>query len=80
VGVREVVYVWMLSGLYPKAELKGAAIAARVVTVLAELTVLAAVWVAEKRRGQQIEVDLDTPPIGTVTEMPATEPAVGRLS
>ena len=80
VGVREVVYVWMLSGLYPKAELKGAAIAARVVTVLAELTVLGAVWIAERRRGRRIEIDLDAPPLGTVNEMPATEPAVGRAS
>lgn len=46
VGIREVVYVWMLSGLYPSAELKGAAVASRLVTVFAELTVLAAVSVA----------------------------------
>jgi hypothetical protein len=43
VGVREVVYVWMLSGLYPQADLKGAAVASRLVTVFAELTVLLAV-------------------------------------
>jgi hypothetical protein len=44
VGVREVVYIWMLSGLsYSNAELKGAAIASRLVSILAELTVLAVV-------------------------------------
>jgi hypothetical protein len=43
VGVREVVYVWMLTGLYPQADLKGAAVASRLVTVFAELTVLLAV-------------------------------------
>jgi hypothetical protein len=80
VGVREVVYVWMLSGLYPKAELKAAAIAARVVTVLAELTVLAAIWIVGRRRGHPVEIALDAPPLGTIDEMPATEPAVGRVS
>jgi uncharacterized membrane protein YbhN (UPF0104 family) len=44
VGVREVVYIWMLSGLsYSNADLKGAAIASRLVSILAELTVLAVV-------------------------------------
>ena len=43
VGVRELVYVWMLTGLYPEADLKGAAVASRLVTVFAELTVLLAV-------------------------------------
>ena len=83
VGVREVVYVWMLGGLYPQAELKGAAVAARVVTVLAELTVLAAVWVMERRRGRAIEVPPSAVAAATLesqAEMPAVEPAVGRLS
>jgi hypothetical protein len=80
VGVREVVYVWMLSGLYPKAELKGAAVAARVVTVLAELTVLATVFVVERRRGEKVEVVLDAAPAEAHEQMPAVEPAVGRLS
>jgi glycosyltransferase 2 family protein len=43
VGVREVVYVWLLGGLYPHGELQAAAISARLVTVLAELTILVAV-------------------------------------
>lgn len=81
VGVREVVYVWLLSGLYPKAELKGAAVAARVVTVLAELTVLAAVFVVERRRGEKIEIDLQSPAqLQPREQMPAVEPAVGRAS
>jgi hypothetical protein len=41
VGVREVVYIWMLHGLYPDSELAAAAVTARLVTVLAELSVLA---------------------------------------
>lgn len=88
VGVREVVYVWMLSGLYPQSELKGAAVAARVVTVLAELTVLATVFVVERRRGEKIVVDLPAPPVeardasahAKRDKMPAAEPAVGRVS
>jgi hypothetical protein len=45
VGVREVVYVWALRDLYPRADLQAAAISSRLVTVLAELTVLAVVSV-----------------------------------
>jgi hypothetical protein len=41
VGVREVVYIWVLNGLYPHAQLQAAAITSRLCTVLAELTVLA---------------------------------------
>jgi uncharacterized membrane protein YbhN (UPF0104 family) len=46
VGVREVVYVALLSGLYPRAELEAAAVTSRLVTIGAELIVLAvvAVW------------------------------------
>lgn len=50
VGVREVVYVWLLSGLYPTGELAAAAVAARLVTVLAELVVLAVVTRPGSRR------------------------------
>jgi hypothetical protein len=50
VGVREVVYVWMLRGLYPRAELQVAAVTSRLVTVLAELTVLAALSAPQWRR------------------------------
>ena len=43
VGVRELVYIWMLSGLYPRPQLEAAAVTSRLVTVLAELIVLAVV-------------------------------------
>lgn len=49
VGVREVVYIWMLHGLYPRAELQAAAVTSRLVTVFAELTVLALVSVLPGR-------------------------------
>jgi uncharacterized membrane protein YbhN (UPF0104 family) len=41
VGVRELVYIWMLTGLYPRAQLEAGAVTARLITVLAELIVLA---------------------------------------
>ena len=41
VGVRELVYIAMLSGLYPPSELEAAAVTSRLVTVVAELLVLA---------------------------------------
>ena len=40
-GVREVVYIWLLAGLYPRAELEAAAVTTRLITVLAELAVFA---------------------------------------
>lgn len=43
VGVREVVYIWLLDGLYPHAQLQAAAVASRLVTVIAELTVLSVI-------------------------------------
>ncbi len=43
VGVREVVYVWLLHGIYPTSDLEAAALTSRLVTVLAELLVLAVV-------------------------------------
>lgn len=51
VGIREVVYVAMLSGLtYSQTELRAAAVASRLATVLAELTVLAVVTLPAVRR------------------------------
>jgi hypothetical protein len=55
VGVRELVYVWMLSGLYPRAELTAAAVTSRLVTVLAELTVLAVVSRPRRRHAPGAE-------------------------
>jgi uncharacterized membrane protein YbhN (UPF0104 family) len=40
VGVREVVYVALLSGMFPKAELAAAAVTLRLITIVAELAVL----------------------------------------
>lgn len=54
VGVRELVYVWMLSDLtYSSTELKGAAIANRLASIFAELTVLAVVTRPRLRRGAE---------------------------
>lgn len=62
VGVREVVYVWFLSGLYPRPELQGASVLQRLVTIAAELAVLIAIGLPWVRRR---------------TERPAAEPADG---
>ena len=53
VGVREVVYIWLLHDLYPHSQLQAAAIASRLVTVLAELTVLAVVSLGSRRASAQ---------------------------
>jgi hypothetical protein len=55
VGVRELVYIWMLTGLYPRGELEAAAVTSRLVTVLAELTVLAVVSAPQFRRRRSVE-------------------------
>jgi glycosyltransferase 2 family protein len=55
VGVREVVYIWMLGSLYPVADLQAAAVTARLVTVLAEMTVLAAVSLPVPRARRPLE-------------------------
>jgi glycosyltransferase 2 family protein len=41
VGVREVVYIWLLTSLYSSADVRAAAIVSRLVAVAAEFTVLA---------------------------------------
>jgi hypothetical protein len=53
VGVREVVYIWMLSGLYPTGQLEAAAVTSRLVTVAAELTVLLALWLLDRTRDRR---------------------------
>jgi glycosyltransferase 2 family protein len=66
VGVREVVYVWFLSSLYPRAALQGASVLQRLVTIAAELAVLIAIglpWV--RRRMEQpppVPAHADSPP------------------
>ena len=56
VGVREVVYVWLLSGLFPTGELAAAAIASRLLTVVAELAVLTVV-ARPRLRGRRGEAE-----------------------
>jgi hypothetical protein len=55
VGVRELVYVGLLSGLYPRAELEAGAVTSRLVTVAAEFTVLALVFVSRRVRSPAAE-------------------------
>jgi glycosyltransferase 2 family protein len=43
VGVRELVYIWLLTDLYTSADVKAAAIVSRLVAVAAEFTVLAVI-------------------------------------
>jgi glycosyltransferase 2 family protein len=50
VGVREVVYVWFLSSLYPRAGLEGASVLLRLITIAAELSVLLVVGLPRVRR------------------------------
>lgn len=52
VGVREVVYVALLAGLYPRAELEAAAVTSRLVTIGAEVIVLAVVALSQRFREQ----------------------------
>lgn len=52
VGVRELVYIWMLTGLYPSADVKAAAILSRLVAVAAEFTVLAIISRPQFRRAR----------------------------
>lgn len=50
VGVRELAYVVLLRGIYPAAQVEAAAVISRLVTVLAELAVLATLAVLVHRR------------------------------
>jgi glycosyltransferase 2 family protein len=50
VGVRELVYVWFLSSLYPQTGLQGGSVLLRLVTIAAELVVLIAVGLPWLRR------------------------------
>jgi uncharacterized membrane protein YbhN (UPF0104 family) len=51
VGVRELVYIGMLSGIYPTIELQEAAVTSRLVTVLAEFGVLALISRPRRNNG-----------------------------
>jgi glycosyltransferase 2 family protein len=57
VGIREVVYVWMLHGVYPQRQLEVAAVTSRLLTVVAELTVLVLVSAVGRSRATRAPVD-----------------------
>jgi hypothetical protein len=61
VGVREVVYVWFLSSLYPRAGLAGASLLLRLVTIAAELAVLVAIGLPWVRRRMERPREPDAP-------------------
>jgi len=69
VGVREVVYVWFLSSLYPRAALQGASVLLRLVTIAAELAVLIAIGVPWVRRR------MESPPASAGDDPAPGEPA-----
>jgi hypothetical protein len=50
VGVRELVYIWFLSSLYPRSGLEGGSVLSRLITIAAELVVLLAVGLPWTRR------------------------------
>jgi glycosyltransferase 2 family protein len=76
VGVREVVYVWFLSSLYPRADLQGASVLQRLVTIAAELAVLIAIglpWV-RRRMEEPAPVPAHADP-APATDAPVSGPA-----
>lgn len=73
VGVREVVYVWFLSSLYPRAGLEGASVLLRLITIVAELSVLIVVglpWVRRRSAGPPSQPQEGPPPLETGTGTP----------
>jgi glycosyltransferase 2 family protein len=78
VGVREVVYVWFLSSLYPRAGLQGASVLQRLVTIGAELAVLIAIglpWVRRRMEPPPAPVPADPAPATDATASgPARDP------
>ncbi|MGH3414153.1 MAG: hypothetical protein ACRDY3_01775 [Acidimicrobiales bacterium] len=67
-GVRELVYVGMLAGVYPRGELLAAAVASRLVMILAELVVLAVTARPGSPRPGQPADALSSPTSRTRTE------------
>lgn len=61
VGVREVVYIWLLTSLYTSADVKAAAIVSRLVAVAAEFTVLAVISRPQFHRPRRDAVGLAEP-------------------
>jgi hypothetical protein len=79
VGVRELVYIWMLNGLYPRGELEAAAVTSRLVTVAAELTVLAVVSRPGRKKSRKdaaSDEPTDTDEEPAETPVPAPIPAI----
>ena len=64
------VYVWMLAGLYPERQLEAAAVTSRLVTVLAELTVLLVVWWSGRSRGDRGAAPHDEPETSSAVDGP----------
>jgi glycosyltransferase 2 family protein len=75
VGVREVVYVWFLSSLYPRAGLQGASVLQRLVTIAAELAVLIAIGLPWVRRRMEAPPAPEHPEPAPATDTPASAPA-----
>lgn len=78
VGVREVVYVWFLSGLYPRPELQGASVLQRLVTIAAELAVLIGIGLPWVRRRMERPTPEPEPTPGDpapATDAPVSGPA-----
>ncbi len=50
VGVRELVYIWFLSSLYPRSGLEGGSVLLRLITIAAELVVLLGFGLLGRRR------------------------------
>jgi hypothetical protein len=76
VGVREVVYVWFLSSLYPRAGLEGASVLLRLITIAAELSVLIVVGLprVHRRSAGPPSQPLEGPPLETGTPPLQTPP------
>jgi glycosyltransferase 2 family protein len=75
VGVREVVYVWFLSSLYPRAGLQGASVLQRLVTIAAELAVLIAIGLPFVRRRMEAPPTPEHPDPAPERDTPASAPA-----
>jgi glycosyltransferase 2 family protein len=69
VGVREVVYIWLLTSLYTSADVKAAAIVSRLVAVAAEFTVLAVISRPQFHRPRRAAAGTATADEGVATAL-----------
>jgi hypothetical protein len=74
VGVREVVYVWMLIGLFPRTGLEAAAVTSRLVTVLAELTALALAYHWDHFGSGELTAPVDAVPASSASHSERQRP------